>query len=292
MTKPRYVTMFAGCGGSSQGYKDAGYQGILAIDWDADVEAIYRANFPDIPFIRTDITNLSGRQILKKTGLKKGELDVLDGSPPCQGFSMIGKRKVEDERNDLFTHYIRILKTIKPKVFIGENVAGMIRGRMKFVFGRIFKDMQAAGYRVRARLMDAQNYQVPQRRQRVIFIGVRKDLEGQPTYPKPILPKKTLKRLDDSGRPCPRFQYNKWNTMLVRPGMICYTVTTQSHFYWAEDLREMGIKSYAYAQGFPEDFDWPLTFQKNLKAIGNAVPPPMMKAIATHVRKTLLEPNK
>ena len=292
MTKPRYITTFAGCGGSSQGYKDAGYEGVLATDWDKDAETIYRANFPETPFIRADITKFTGEQILAKTGLEKGELDVLDGSPPCQGFSMIGKREVLDERNDLFTHYIRLLRTIKPKVFIGENVAGMIRGRMKFVFGRIFKEMQNSGYRVRARLMDAQNYQVPQRRQRVIFIGIREDLQGDPTYPKPIMPKKTLQRLDYSERPCPRFQYNKWNTMLVRPGMICYTVTTQSHFYWADDQREMGIKSYAYAQGFPEDFKWPLTFQKNLKAIGNAVPPPMMKAIAEHVRETLLEINQ
>src|SRR3990167_6277348 len=96
------ISTFAGCGGSSLGYKLAGFKELLAIDFDKNAVETFKLNFPDVPVWQEDITKVASFDMLSFTGLKKGELDVLDGSPPCQGFSMAGKRKVSDPRNKLF----------------------------------------------------------------------------------------------------------------------------------------------------------------------------------------------
>ena len=105
-----------------------------------------------------------------------GELDLLDGSPPCQGFSTAGKRRMNDGRNQLFREYIRLLRGLKPKVFVMENVSGMVKGKMKLIFAEIIRELKASGYHVKARLMNAMYYGVPQSRQRMIIIGVREDI--------------------------------------------------------------------------------------------------------------------
>jgi DNA (cytosine-5)-methyltransferase 1 len=119
---------------------------------------------------------LTIRECLKITGLQPGKLDVLDGSPPCQGFSTAGKRKMDDGRNQLFREYVRLLQGLKPKVFVMENVSGMVKGKMKLIFAEIMRELKASGYHVSARLMNSMYFGVPQSRERMIFIGVREDL--------------------------------------------------------------------------------------------------------------------
>jgi DNA (cytosine-5)-methyltransferase 1 len=111
-------------------------------------------------------------------------LDVLDGSPPCQGFSTAGKRIMDDPRNQLFREYVRLLRGLRPKVFVMENVSGMVKGKMKLVFVDILKELKASGYQVSARLLNAMYFHVPQSRQRMIFIGVRDDLGIKPSHPR------------------------------------------------------------------------------------------------------------
>ena len=113
---------------------------------------------------------------MKITGLQPGELDVLDGSPPCQGFSTAGKRKMDDGRNQLFREYVRLLQGLQPKVLVMENVSGMVKGKMKLIFAEIMRELKASGYHVEARLMNAMYFGVPRSRERMIFIGVREDL--------------------------------------------------------------------------------------------------------------------
>jgi DNA (cytosine-5)-methyltransferase 1 len=115
-------------------------------------------------------------ECLRIAGLQPGELDVLDGSPPCQGFSTAGKRKMEDDRNQLFREYVRLLRGLQPKVLVMENVSGMVKGKMKLIFAEIMRELKACGYQVSARLMNAMYFGVPQSRERMIFIGVREDL--------------------------------------------------------------------------------------------------------------------
>ena len=181
---PTVISTFAGCGGSSLGYSMAGYRELLAVEWDNNAVETFKMNFPDVPVFHGDIAKLSVNECLKMTGLQPGELDVLDGSPPCQGFSTAGKRQIDDARNQLFREYVRLLQGLRPKVFVMENVAGMVKGLMKLLFVEILKELKASGYKVSARVLNAMYFGVPQSRERIIFIGVREDLGIEPTHPK------------------------------------------------------------------------------------------------------------
>jgi DNA (cytosine-5)-methyltransferase 1 len=141
---------------------------------------------------------VSAEDILKATGLKEGQLDLFDGSPPCQAFSTAGRRErgwgkektyehgARQRNEDLFPEYIRLLRGLMPKAFVAENVSGLVKGVAKGYFLQILKDMKACGYEVEARLLDAQWLGVPQQRQRVIFVGVRSDLGKRPAFPTPL----------------------------------------------------------------------------------------------------------
>ena len=179
-----YLSLFAGCGGSSLGYKWAGGHGVAAVEFDANACETYRLNFPDTPVIERDIAKVTAEELLALTGLQVGELDILDGSPPCQGFSTAGKRVLTDPRNSLFREYVRLIEGLQPKVFVMENVSGMVKGKMKFVFREIMLALKATGYTVRCKLLNAMYFNVPQSRERLIWIGVRPDIGKGPEFPK------------------------------------------------------------------------------------------------------------
>jgi DNA-cytosine methyltransferase len=181
------VSLFAGCGGSSLGYQAAGYDIRLSVEWDKSAANIYRDNFPGTPIFQGDIGDLDIEQIYDLSGLKEGELDVLDGSPPCQGFSSAGERKFTDDRNQLFREYVRILKGLQPRAFIMENVSGLRKGKMKLMFAVMTKALKECGYRVSCRELNAWWYGVPQTRTRLIWIGIREDLPYEPSHPEPIV---------------------------------------------------------------------------------------------------------
>jgi DNA (cytosine-5)-methyltransferase 1 len=181
---PTVVSLFAGCGGSSLGYSMAGFRELLAVEWDDNAVETFRINFPDVPVYHGDIAKLSVEECLSLVGLEPGQLDVLDGSPPCQGFSTAGKRQLDDPRNNLFREYVRLLRGLRPKVFVMENVSGMVKGKMKLVFAEAMRELKGSGYRVSARLMNAMYFHVPQSRQRLIFVGVREDVGKEPSHPK------------------------------------------------------------------------------------------------------------
>ena len=152
---PTVISTFAGGGGSSLGYSMAGFKELLAVEWDQNAVDTFKLNFPDVPVYHGDIAALSVNEVFRLTGLKEGELDVFDGSPPCQGFSTAGKREMSDSRNMLFREYVRLLRGLKPKVFVMENVSGMVKGKMKLIFAEIMRELKASGYKVSARLMNA-----------------------------------------------------------------------------------------------------------------------------------------
>lgn len=180
---PTVISTFAGGGGSSLGYSMAGYRELLAVEWDNNAVETFKLNFPDVPVYHGDICNLTVEKCLELAGIEPGELDLLDGSPPCQGFSTAGKRLLDDPRNQLFKEFVRLLRGLKPKVFVMENVSGMVKGKMKLVFAEILRELRASGYKVSARLLNAMYFHVPQSRQRIIFIGVREDLGIKPSHP-------------------------------------------------------------------------------------------------------------
>jgi len=193
------ASTFSGCGGSCLGYRMAGFKVVWANEFVPAAQDSYRANkAADSILDPRDIRMVMAKEILTVTGLKVGELDVLDGSPPCQAFSMAGKREkgwgkakayehgVSQCNETLFAKYIRLLRGLQPKVFIAENVSGLVKGTAKGMFLEILSDMKACGYRVTCRVLDAQWLGVPQSRQRTIFVGVRNDLNLDPVHPRPL----------------------------------------------------------------------------------------------------------
>jgi DNA (cytosine-5)-methyltransferase 1 len=215
------ISTFAGGGGSSTGYRLAGAK-ILAINEFVDSAVdTYKANYPQTPVLPGDIKELTGEDLLKTAGVQKGELDILDGSPPCSAFSISGKRekgwnstkKYSDDKQvenieDLFFEYIRIANDIQAKVVIGENVAGIMVGDAKKYFNRIINAFDKIGYEAVGKVMNAADFGTPQARQRCFFVAVRKDvmdtlglnfmtMEGE-LYPKPNSTQPTLKdAIDD-----------------------------------------------------------------------------------------------
>lgn len=194
----KVASLFAGCGGSSLGYRMAGFRVAYANEFVPIAQDSYRANAdPSTVVDGRDVKQVKPTDILKACGLRAGELDVLDGSPPCQAFSTAGKREkgwgkdreyehgAKQRNEDLFFEYIRLRDGLKPRVFVAENVSGLVKGAAKGYFLEILAALKN-GYRVVAPLLDAQWLGVPQARQRIVFIGVRDDLGTDPPVPAPL----------------------------------------------------------------------------------------------------------
>jgi len=211
------ISLFAGMGGSSTGYRMAGAKILAVNEFMKAARSIYNRNYPDTYIFPDDIRTLNGVQMLKKLGLKVGELDLLDGSPPCASFSMAGKRKkmwgevkgyssTKQRVDDLFYEFSRILKDMQPKTFIAENVKGLALGDVKALLGNkgkglenffgkarnvgiihekdnIIKTLRACGYKVSYKVLNSIEFGVPQIRERLIFVGVRDDLGMSPSFP-------------------------------------------------------------------------------------------------------------
>jgi DNA (cytosine-5)-methyltransferase 1 len=191
------VSTFSGCGGSCLGFKMAGFRVLWASEFIPAAQVTYQANHHDTPLDTRDIRQVRPEDIFAAVGRQVGEIDVLEGSPPCASFSTAGKReagwgKVRDysdtrqRTDDLFFEFARLLGGLRPKVFVAENVSGLVKGTAKGYFLAILRALKGQGYRVEARLLDAQWLGVPQARQRLIFIGVREDLGLAPAFPRPL----------------------------------------------------------------------------------------------------------
>lgn len=193
----RVASTFSGGGGSSLGYRMGGFLVVWASEFIEAARQTYRANFPNTIIDPRDVRQVQPKDFLKATGLTVGELDILDGSPPCASFSTAGKRdkhwgeakKYSDtvqRTDDLFFEFARLVKGLQPKVFIAENVSGLVKGRAKGYFKKILAALKDCGYDVAVRLLDAQWLGVPQQRQRIFFVGVRDDIGLPPVFPSPL----------------------------------------------------------------------------------------------------------
>lgn len=173
--KPIVIDLFCGCGGFSKGFQSAGFNIALGLDTWKDATVTYGTNFPNAVALNRDITETTAVTLLNElNGLTANDIDVIIGGPPCQGFSLSGKRMLDDPRNQLYKSFVDLVKEIKPKVFVMENVLGLIRlfnGRVK---DEVIKDFSELGYNVQMQVMSSDNYGVPQQRKRVFFVGVHK----------------------------------------------------------------------------------------------------------------------
>lgn len=170
------IDLFSGAGGISLGLVNAGFNVLAAADISKECAATHLKNFPDIPFLQADIAELSGNDLMRAAGIDRGELDLLIGGPPCQGFSILGQRLLDDPRNKLFASFIRLTGELLPKVAVIENVPGLATLHGGVILKKIGESFRALGYNVECAELLAAQYGVPQMRWRMFFIAWRGDL--------------------------------------------------------------------------------------------------------------------
>lgn len=331
------VSTFSGCGGSSLGYRMAGFKVLWASEFIDAARDSYNANKAPYTILDPrDIRNVKADDILKATGLSCGEIDLFDGSPPCASFSTAGKRekawgkvkKYSDKAqrvDDLFFEFSRLLKDLQPKTFVAENVSGLVKGTAKGYFLEILKELRSAGYNVRAKVLNAVWLGVPQKRERLIFVGVRNDIDINPVHPTPLgywySAGEAMAGLVDTAKLCYKLKagqklYKYWqNTRDGQPFSkavkeltgkesafnhykasankpITTIVQGSTSVYHWESPKTLTIAELKRVGGFPDDFILTGTFQQQWERIGRAVPPVMMMHIAASVRDNILRKIK
>jgi len=324
------ISTFSGCGGSCLGYIRAGLDVRLAMDFEKAAVETYRLNFKT-PIIRENIREISGKKLLDTAGLETLEDGILDGSPPCGSFSMAGIREegwgksykhgsesFVQRSDDLFFEYIRLIHELRPMAFIAENVRGLILGAAKGYFNEILEAMKKEGYVVRALDLNAKNFEVPQSRPRIVFIGIRQDrfkgwpllftkkpitvaeaLEGVQNSPEDIgeaarvMKTKVMSRyvrLIKPGESASKYHYKGSFFGMTRlhpnkpsPTIITTGGTMLIHPY--ED-RYLTIPELKRLSTFPDGFRFKTIGDARIR-IGNSVPPNLMKNVAKYAMEVL-----
>jgi DNA (cytosine-5)-methyltransferase 1 len=282
----KFISLFSGCGGSSLGYKHSGFDSIIAIDIDPIACSTYSLNFPETTVINRDINLLNPLELIKSHNLEVGELDLLDSSPPCQGFSIAGKRQITDKRNDLFFQVKRFISEIQPKTFIIENVDGLLRGSMKGIFNRIIDDLSTTNYKIKWKSLNTLYYGVPQSRQRLIIMGVRNDLGKTPVFPER---NDNIQYIGDVIKGIDFHSRGQFDRKLKDKNSFAYTVTkTPSMFFIENGLkRSPTIEELKLLHGYPDEFQFLGNYNQQYGLIGNSVPPPLSfkigKSIITNI---------
>ena len=332
----KVVSTFSGCGGSCLGYRMAGFRVVWANEFVPAAQDSYRANMSEHCYLDPrDIHQVKAEEILDQISMESGELDLLDGSPPCQAFSTAGKRYkgwgktksyehgAKQCNEQLFDEYIRLVRGLMPKVFVAENVSGLVKGTAKGMFLEILAGLKACGYHVKCKVLDAQWLGVPQVRKRTIFIGVRNDLEGEPAYPKPLPyrysvrdalpwivqanqdPKGQFEPQEASTKPCFTIKAGSSSHCQVEPetDISHYAIGKewdnlksgeQSDKYFScikvdsekptTEKRKFTIAELKRICAFPDDFELTGSYAQQWARLGNSVPPVMMAKIAEVIR--------
>lgn len=223
----RCIELFAGAGGLALGLEKAGFDSIGLIEFDKDAANTLKKNRPEWNVICDDIANISCLDLEKYFGIKKGELDLLSGGAPCQSFSYAGKRLgLEDTRGTLFYHYAKFLEQLQPKMFLFENVRGLLMHDKGRTYKTILEVFEQAGYTIaehQKKVLNAWDYGVAQKRERLITIGIRNDLVDkikfefpEPHVYKPVLRDILLDCPESEGSPYSAYKQKIFE--LVPPG--------------------------------------------------------------------------
>jgi len=309
------VSTFSGGGGSCLGYRMAGFRVLWANEFVEAAQDTYKANHPNSILDTRDIRTIKPEEILAATGLKVGELDIFDGSPPCSAFSTAGKREKgwgktknysdgkEQVVDDLFFEYVRILKGLQPKVFIAENVSGLVKGAAKGYFLMILKALKDCGYSVEAKLLNAEWLGVPQTRLRVIFVGVRNDLVDErgvsPVHPQPFPYRYSLREaIADLEWYRAGGYFDRWKsadepygTVPADGHRLLYSAYMSANGYVmdkAGDKRKLMIPEVKRLCSFPDDFILTGNEAQQWERCGRSVPPLMAREIGLSVLNGIL----
>lgn len=335
------VSTFSGCGGACLGYELSGFNLLWANEFVEEARETYKANHPHVILDGRDVRKVSGSEILDAIGLKRGELDLLEGSPPCASFSRAGSKEkgwgvvkkysdTEQRSDDLFFEFARLVEEIQPRVFVAENVAGLVQGKAIGYFKLILAELKSKGYEVSAKVLEASWLGVPQGRARLIFIGVRNDLVAKgirPAFPKPLPYRYSISDVLDSVSPTsiPSFvdpetganigldghavgvEYDKTPIggksdkyfQLMRPALDkpSFTITATGGTIGAASVvhpihkRKYNLVELRILSSFPADFVLTGSYKQRYERIGRSVPPLMAQAIGDVIRDEILKPS-
>lgn len=321
-TRSRYTSadLFCGAGGMALGFEMAGFKPLCGLDYFKEAGDTYKRNFKH-PHVLGDITREEVKQKFIDTverQLKGKSLTVLSGGFPCQGFSMSGSRIVEDERNSLYKDMLDIIDRLQPEWIVAENVKGlrsMLKGKVE---EKIVEDIRALGYEVNVTVLNAADYHVPQKRQRIIFIANR--IGKQNLHPQPLLERKEYVTTRDAISDLMKVEDNKVinhvrtkhsaemqkRLAAVAEGDSLYKNYSDSwkKCPWDEasctikenhggvnihpiEPRVITVREMARLQSFPDDFIFEGSKSKQMVQIGNAVPPLMSKAVGLAIREAM-----
>lgn len=366
MARPIGIDLFAGAGGMSLGFEQAGFDVVAAVEIDPVHAAIHKYNFPECEVIAQSVTGLSGTEIREKAGIGDRAVDVVFGGAPCQGFSLIGQRALDDPRNSLVKDFVRIVRELEASYFVFENVKGLTVGKHRKFLHELIDEFVSLGYNLQSdwRVLNAADYGVPQDRQRLILMGSRKG-NRVPTYPEAAVERPTCRdalsdvpdaelfdelidtdevRVSDWGEPsayakelrgltndCWHFGHPRvWDrdfltssrrtshTEISRrrfretdPGSVepisrffklaadgvsntlragtdsargAFTSPRPIHYKYS---RCVTVREMARLHGFPDWFRFHATKWHGARQIGNAVPPPLARAVAGQIIEAL-----
>lgn len=170
-SKPTVIDLFCGCGGMSHGFIDAGYEVVLGVDHWQDALETFAQNHSTSQVLEADLFTISAKEIASQTNITK--VDVIIGGPPCQGFSIAGKRMIDDERNKLYKSFVECVDYYQPEAFVMENVPNIISMGKGSIKDSIIEDFKRIGYKVNYQILLASDYGVPQNRRRAFFVGLK-----------------------------------------------------------------------------------------------------------------------
>ena len=298
------IELFAGAGGLALGIEKAGFEPLGLIEFDKDAAESLKVNRPNWRVIHDDIANISCLDLEDYFGIKKGELDLLSGGAPCQAFSYAGKRLgLEDARGTLFYHYATFLQKLQPKMFLFENVRGLLTHDKGRTYATITSIFEQAGYTIQKKVLNAWDFGVPQKRERLITVGIRNDLLGKISFIfpkehdyKPVLRDVLLDCPEGPGVP---YGENKRKIFeLVPPGgywrdidpeLTVLTSPSQKQTERCHPLeaRPFTVRENARCQTFPDEWQFCGSVQSQYKQVGNAVPVNLAYEIGLEIHKSL-----
>ncbi len=301
------VSIFSGAGGTDLGFQQAGYEIVFANDIDKKATETYKKNLGLEP-VTEDIRKIK----------KFPKADMLIACNPCQGFSIIGKREEDDPRNMLYKEIFRCLRIMKPKYFLVENVKGLAQLYKGKFFKRMLSGFSRSGYNVKWNLVNTADYGIPQRRERIFIVGIRKDLKIEYEFPKPthgpgLRPYVTLRKtIFGMPKPMPSEYYASdiWPFFYMSRNRkadwdaISYTIQTTTHniplhpscppmkrvgkdkFVFTKSskkYRRLSVRECARIQTFPDEFEFVGGLRAQYRLVGNAVPPKLARIIAESI---------
>lgn len=306
MKQMTQASLFCGAGGLDIGFERAGFKTIWANDFNADACNTFRL-WSNAEVVCSDIGKVSEDEI--------PDTDIILGGFPCQGFSLSGSRKLDDSRNSLYKHYVRIVKAKRPLAFIGENVKGLLTMGGGQIIDAIVQAFSDCGYDVHYKLLNAKYYDVPEDRERVIIVGFRKDLNiTNFQYPEPSDKVMTLREAlagvpepkdgdvctaPYSSRYMSRNRKRGWNDVsytipamakqvTLWPGSPDMVKVDKDIWRFGDgETRRLSWQEAAAIQTFPSDMKFCGDLTSVYKQIGNAVPCNLAEAVAVRVRETL-----